>query len=46
MQPCGDRYPGYGEDPNGPSERGNRDRPYADLDAVERDARIYQPEQQ
>src|ERR1019366_7733745 len=46
MQPYGDRHPGSRDDPDRPSERGNRDGPHAGLEAVERDAGIDQPEQQ
>ena len=46
MQPCGDRHAGSRDDADRPAERGNRDRPDARLEAVERDAGIDQPEQQ
>src|SRR4051794_35346972 len=46
MQSGGDRQPCSHEDPNRSSERSERDRPYAGLEAVERDAGIDQTEQQ
>ena len=46
MQPRGHRHAGSRDDADRPSERGNRDRPHAGLEAVERDAGIDEPEQQ
>src|SRR5438128_1736155 len=41
-----DAHPGSRDDADRPSDRGNRDRPHALLEAVNRDTRIDQPEQQ
>src|SRR6185503_8649394 len=46
MQTCGDRPPGSRDDPDWPCERGKWDRPQADLEAVERNARVDQPKQE
>ena len=46
MEPGGDRHAGSHHNADRPSERRQRDRPHAFLEAVERDAGIDQPEQE
>ena len=46
VQPGGDRHAGGRDDAERASERGDRDRPHAGLEAVQRDAGIDEPEQE